>query len=118
MLFRSLVQVWPRTGRQHQIRRHFKHVSHPLVGDASYGKGELNRYFEREMGLGRLALHAAALRFTPPGEAAPHTVSAPLPADFATALSRLGIAPIPPLVTYRGANRPPLARLETRHDAL
>jgi 23S rRNA-/tRNA-specific pseudouridylate synthase len=39
----SLVKAVPRTGRWHQIRRHAKHLSHPIVGDVRYGEGEINR---------------------------------------------------------------------------
>lgn len=39
----ALVNAWPHTGRRHQIRRHLKHISHPLVGDATHGKGAHNR---------------------------------------------------------------------------
>ena len=35
-----------RTGRRHQLRRHMKHISHPIIGDSSYGKGPYNRFFE------------------------------------------------------------------------
>ena len=92
----SLVRCWPRTGRQHQIRRHFKHLSHPIVGDVNYGKGDITRHFRAHMGLARLALHATRLRLAPLGEAAPVPIDAPLPPDFSEALRRLGIAPTPP----------------------
>ncbi|HEY0783640.1 MAG TPA: pseudouridine synthase, partial [Thermoanaerobaculia bacterium] len=39
----ALLEVVPKTGRLHQIRRHLKHLSHPLIGDVRYGKGEHNR---------------------------------------------------------------------------
>ena len=62
----SWVLAWPRTGRVHQIRRHFKHISHPLVGDVKYGKGPINKIFQTKTGLNRLMLHARHLRFTHP----------------------------------------------------
>ncbi|MCG2592427.1 pseudouridine synthase [Ramlibacter sp. XY19] len=55
----ALVQVEPLTGRRHQIRRHFKHIAHPLVGDTTHGKGAHNRAVARHLGLDRLWLHAA-----------------------------------------------------------
>lgn len=91
----SLVLCRPRTGRQHQIRRHFKHLAHPLIGDAYYGKGDLNRFFRATFGLGRLALHAAALRFPcPRGPSAgtTTTVTAMVPPDLADPFARLGFA--------------------------
>jgi tRNA pseudouridine65 synthase len=54
----SLVSAQPLTGRLHQIRRHLKHMNHPLIGDVRYGQGELNRAFRTIYGLTRLALHA------------------------------------------------------------
>lgn len=77
------VQAEPRTGRLHQIRRHLKHVSCPLIGDVRYGKGEHNRLFRERYALHRLALHAARLEL--PGL----RVDAPLPPDLARALELL-----------------------------
>jgi len=57
----SLVLVQIFTGRTHQVRRHAKHISHPLLGDANYGKQPLNRWFRDHFSLPRLALHAFAL---------------------------------------------------------
>ncbi|HMA98025.1 MAG TPA: pseudouridine synthase [Wenzhouxiangella sp.] len=57
----SLVQVWPQTGRTHQIRRHFKHIFHPLMGDTTYGEGRHNRLFRQQLGCHRLLLHAVQL---------------------------------------------------------
>lgn len=87
----SLVEARPRTGRLHQVRRHLKHLSHPLLGDANYGKGDLNRLFRAEVGLGRLALHAASLELVHPVTGARLRLDAPLPEDLALPFSRLGI---------------------------
>ena len=54
----ALVEVTPHTGRRHQIRRHLKHIAHPIVGDATYGKGPLNRWWAERLGQQRLWLHA------------------------------------------------------------
>jgi tRNA pseudouridine65 synthase len=54
----ALVQAEPRTGRRHQIRRHFKHIAHPLVGDTTHGKGAHNRAVAAWFGVQRLWLHA------------------------------------------------------------
>lgn len=93
----SLVLCRPRTGRQHQIRRHMKHLSHPLVGDANYGKGDLNRYFRDAFDLPRLALHACLLEFPDPRTGERVTLHTPLPPDFAGALEKLGLSGV-----YRG----------------
>lgn len=59
----SLIECFPLTGRQHQIRRHLKHLSHPIVGDVRFGKGDVNRYFRDTYSFTRMALHAASLSF-------------------------------------------------------
>lgn len=59
----SLVNVYPTTGKFHQVRRHMKHINHPIIGDANYGKGALNREIKERYGLGRLALHAFSVSF-------------------------------------------------------
>lgn len=58
----------PKQGRQHQIRRHFKHISRHLIGDVRYGKGEHNRYARESYGLHRLALHALSIRLPDPDQ--------------------------------------------------
>ena len=87
----SLVAAWPKTGRLHQIRRHLKHISHPLIGDSKYGKGEHNRFFRDKFGLTRLGLHAAAISFTHPQSGEDLTLEAPLPEDFAGPLKAMGV---------------------------
>ena len=54
----SLVQAEPTTGRRHQIRRHLKHLAHPIIGDATHGKGPLNRWWAERFGQQRLWLHS------------------------------------------------------------
>lgn len=87
----SLVEVQTYTGRRHQVRRHMKHISHPLIGDVRYGKGPHNRLFRERYGLHRLALHAALLAFDHPTTGARVIVEAPLPADLAGPLEALGM---------------------------
>ena len=82
----ALVEAAPRTGRLHQVRRHLKHLSCPLIGDVRYGKGEHNRIFRAEHGLHRLALHATSLAFDHPTDARRLTIEAPLAADLAGAI--------------------------------
>jgi tRNA pseudouridine65 synthase len=86
----AVVAAAPRTGRLHQIRRHLKHISCPLIGDVRYGKGEHNRLFRERHELHRLALHARSLRLHHPVSGAPLLLTAPVPADLAGALAGLG----------------------------
>jgi tRNA pseudouridine65 synthase len=92
----ALVEAQPRTGRLHQIRRHLKHLSCPLIGDVRYGKGEHNRLFRVDHGLHRLALHAAGLAFDHPLGGPPVDVEVPLAADLvaAVASARAAYAPL------------------------
>ena len=62
----SLVEAQPKTGRKHQLRRHFKHISHPIIGDPRYGKSTHNRYFSENLGCDRLLLHAQYISFRHP----------------------------------------------------
>jgi tRNA pseudouridine65 synthase len=87
----GVVEVWPHTGRYHQIRRHMKHLGHPLIGDVRYGKGEHNRWFRERFGLHRLALHAVQLGFDDPLDARRRVVEAPLPDDLARVLDAAGV---------------------------
>jgi 23S rRNA pseudouridine1911/1915/1917 synthase len=72
----SYVEIYPRTGRTHQIRVHFAHIGHPLVADHLYAP-DLPALF----GFTRPALHASSLSFMlPTGEYV--TFESPLPPDF------------------------------------
>jgi tRNA pseudouridine65 synthase len=57
----ALVELQPLTGRRHQLRRHLKHIAHPIIGDATHGKGALNRALAGPLGLQRLWLHASRI---------------------------------------------------------
>lgn len=61
-----LVEAVPTTGRRHQIRRHLKHLAHPIIGDATHGKGPLNRWWAERLGHQRLWLHALRLSLPHP----------------------------------------------------
>lgn len=87
----ALMEARPRTGRFHQIRRHFKHLSHPLIGDVRYGKGEHNRLFRERFGLHRLALHAVELAFDHPETGKRLRIVAPVPEDLAGPLRAMGM---------------------------
>jgi len=85
----SLVRVRLFTGRRHQVRRHLKHLSHPLVGDTTWGKGDVNRHFRERYGLHRLALHAERLVLVHPVTAQTVEIRAPVPAPLAALFDRL-----------------------------
>ena len=87
----SLVLAIPETGRLHQIRRHLRHINHPLVGDVRHGNGDVNRHFRATYNLWRLGLHASSIAFDHPGGAERVSVTAPMPEDFAGPLAALGL---------------------------
>lgn len=87
----SLVEAIPRTGRLHQVRRHLRHLNHPLVGDVNYGSGEINRHYRVTYNLRRLALHAHFLALEHPVAGGRLVVRAPMPDDLALALTALGL---------------------------
>jgi tRNA pseudouridine65 synthase len=59
----SIVKVVPETGKNHQIRKHFEGIRHPLIGDTIYGEGRHNRFFRSQYEFGHLALHARTLEW-------------------------------------------------------
>ena len=67
----SLVQLFPQTGRKHQLRRHMQHISHPIIGDTNYGRTRHNRYFAERFGYSRLMLAATGVTFAHPATGAP-----------------------------------------------
>jgi len=86
----ALVQLEPLTGRRHQLRRHLKHLSHPIIGDTTYGKSRHNRLFNDVLGCGRLLLACVELRLVHPVTGERLVLSAALDTDFATLLRTLG----------------------------
>ena len=86
----ALLELFPRSGRQHQIRRHLKHISHPVLGDATYGKGPLNRAFAALFGTGRLLLACVDLHLAHPADGRPLRLHAPLEPAFAGLCATLG----------------------------
>lgn len=86
----SLVEVEPVTGRRHQIRKHFAHIFHPLIGDTTHGEGRHNRLFREQFGIHRLLLFAQRLVFRHPYTEAELAITAPLPAEFAQLCERFG----------------------------
>lgn len=86
----ALLELRPETGRRHQIRRHLKHIAHPIIGDATYGKGAHNRAFAAHTGCARLLLHCAEMAFQHPVSGSPLRIAAPLTGAFARLLPLLG----------------------------
>lgn len=86
----SLVEVKPKTGRKHQIRRHMKHISHPLVGDTKHGDGRHNQAFRDHFELDRLLLMAIELSFRHPESGELLTLKAPVDSSVDQLFSQFG----------------------------
>ncbi len=85
----ALVELRPHTGRRHQLRRHLRHVGHPLIGDTTYGHGRHNRLFRERYGSHRLLLAAVELRLVHPVTGEPLRIRAPLADDFQSVVDAL-----------------------------
>lgn len=97
----ALLELQPRTGRQHQLRRHMKHIAHPIIGDATWGKGIHNRYFQRRFGCERLLLACTEIELRHPRDGRALSITAPLAVSFASLLSALGWDQTSALATRR-----------------
>ena len=86
----ALLELKPETGRKHQIRRHLKHIAHPIIGDATYGKGRHNRLFQERFACHRLLLACLEMRLIHPVSGEFLTLNAPLAEEFAALLEKLG----------------------------
>ncbi|PJJ99393.1 23S rRNA pseudouridine(955/2504/2580) synthase [Lysobacteraceae bacterium NML91-0213] len=86
----SWCEVRIETGRTHQIRVHARHIGHPVAGDDKYGDPEVNRRLREQIGLKRLALHAASMEFALEDGRVPYVLHAPLAPELATVLDALG----------------------------
>lgn len=88
----ALLELKPTTGRRHQLRRHLKHLAHPIVGDATYGKGRHNRLFLELFGCRRMLLACTTMHLTHPLSGLPLRLDAPPADDFAAVIDALGWA--------------------------
>ncbi|MBN8726382.1 MAG: pseudouridylate synthase [Xanthomonadales bacterium] len=86
----SLLEVLPETGRYRQIRRHFHHVSHHILGDTSHGRGDHNRLIRQHFGVHRLMLHAWRIGFVHPATGEAVRLEAPLDAEWRRLLEAFG----------------------------
>jgi len=85
----SLATIRPLTGRKHQIRRHFNHMAHPIVGDTTYGDRRHNRLFVEQMGCRRLLLAATELKLDHPDSGSRITITAGLGEAFEQVIAQL-----------------------------
>lgn len=62
----SLVEIYPKTGRIHQIRKHLAHIFHPIIGDRPHGCNKQNKLFKEKFNMATMLLHARELKFINP----------------------------------------------------
>ena len=78
----SFVELKPQTGRKHQLRRHLKHIFHPIIGDSKHGDLHQNRAFSHYFAVKRLMLHASSVKIIHPITLKPSTIHAKLSDDW------------------------------------
>ena len=62
----SLVEAQPHTGRMHQLRKHFAHILHPIIGDRPHGCNKQNKLFKEKWQMTTMLLHAQSLSLKHP----------------------------------------------------
>ncbi len=87
----SLVEAQPETGRMHQLRRHFAHILHPIIGDRPHGCNKQNKLWKETFQMDTMMLHASALAFTHPLLNKRVLIEAPIQPEFARVLDILAI---------------------------
>lgn len=87
----SWIELTPHTGRKHQLRRHMKHIFHPIVGDTTHGDGRHNTLVREQFDCHRLMLHASGIEFTHPETLAPMHITANRPGDMNKILRSMGL---------------------------
>jgi tRNA pseudouridine65 synthase len=86
----SLVEAKPETGRMHQLRKHFAHIYHPIIGDRTHGCNKQNKLFKERWELDTMLLHASQLLFNHPVTNDPIYIEAPLQQEFLRIMAVMG----------------------------
>ena len=86
----SLIEASPETGRMHQLRKHFAHIFHPIIGDRTHGCNKQNKFFKEKWKMETMLLHASQLTFTHPVTAAVIAIQAPLQPEFNKVMKLMG----------------------------
>ena len=78
----SMVEAVPKTGRMHQLRKHFAHILHPIIGDRPHGCNKQNKLFLEIWQMSTMLLHASSLQFIHPITTVDVTIEAKLHSEF------------------------------------
>lgn len=90
----SLVEVMPETGRMHQIRKHFAHILHPIIGDRPHGCNKQNKFFKEQWDITTMMLHASELSFIHPVTEKKLTLKADFSPEMLKTMNVLGFSSI------------------------
>lgn len=77
-----LVEAIPETGRFHQLRKHFKHILHPILGCRKHGCNKQNKLWLQTFGINKMTLHAHQLMFNHPLSNEKITLNAAIDKEF------------------------------------
>lgn len=88
----SLIEARPETGRMHQLRKHFSHIFHPIIGDRTHGCNKQNKLFKERWEMETMLLHATELSFTHPVTGVPLMIAAPLHDEFLRVLAIMSLS--------------------------
>jgi tRNA pseudouridine65 synthase len=86
----SLVEAKPQTGRMHQIRKHFAHILHPIIGDRPHGCNKQNKMFKEKFDMTTMMLHALEIVFKHPETNTEIKISADLQSEFKRMIQMMG----------------------------
>ncbi|MCC8410365.1 pseudouridine synthase [Mucilaginibacter sp. UR6-1] len=87
----SLLEVKPRTGRMHQIRKHLAHIFYPIIGDRTHGCNKQNKLFKERWAIETMFLHAANVSFTHPVTNKAISINAGLQPEFKEVLKLMAM---------------------------
>lgn len=85
----SLVEAKPTTGRMHQLRKHFAHILHPIIGDRPHGCNKQNKLFLEKWNMKTMLLHAKSLQLEHPITKKPLRIEASLQSEFERMMNTL-----------------------------
>lgn len=85
----SLVEATPETGRMHQLRKHFAHILHPIIGDRPHGCNKQNKLWLEKYQMNTMLLHAELLEFLHPVSKERIRIEAPKSSEFERVLNIL-----------------------------
>ncbi|QKJ32331.1 pseudouridylate synthase [Mucilaginibacter mali] len=88
----SLVEATPTTGRMHQLRKHFAHIFHPIIGDRTHGCNKQNRFWKERWEMTTMLLHASRQSFTHPVTGETVIIEAPLQPEFLRVMTLLSFS--------------------------